>query len=274
MSSIWGFTARARSFLFVPGHRPDRFPKAEASGADVVVLDLEDAVGPEAKAAARENVSRWLTPGKAAVVRVNGADTPWHRRDVASLAGRQCAVMVPKVTRPDEVTQVIRELAPGSCVMPLLETAAGILGAREVCRVPGVVRAVFGNADLARELGIDMGDRAALAFARSAIVLASAACGLVPPVDGVTASLSDEGALLADAEHAAALGFTAKLCVHPCQVPTVTAVFSPSTEELRWARQVVAAAAGDGSVAAADGQIIGKPIVDRARRLLARAERR
>jgi len=262
--------ALARTLLFVPGHRPDRFAKAAASGADGIVLDLEDAVGPAAKDEARENVRRWRAGGGSGLVRINGAGTPWHERDVAALADRPCAVMLPKAASPAQVTDVLDRLPPGSCVVPLLETAIGVLDARAVCAVPGVTRAAFGNGDLAGELGIDHTDRTALAHARCGIVLASAACGLPPPLDGVTTSVADQQILIADAEHSAALGFTGKLCIHPSQVSVVHTVFAPSDEELGWARDVLAAA-GDGSVATLQGQMIDKPIADRARRLLSRA---
>lgn len=273
MTDVLQNLARARTLLYAPGHRPDRFVKAVESGADVVVLDLEDAVRPELKSEARENIHRWLSDGGAGIVRVNGVDSPCHEEDLNMLAGRQCAVILPKVSSPAEVEGLLERLAVGSLVLPLLETAAGILNALDVCAVPGVVRAVFGSADLALELGIDHTDRTAVAFARSQVVLASAACGVAPPVDGVTSSITDVQRLIADAEDAAALGFTGKSCLHPRQVPVVGPIFTPSAEDLRWARQVLAAA-GDGSLATLDGQVIGKPVVDRARRLLSRADYR
>lgn len=263
--------ARARSLLFVPGHRPDRFAKAAASGADCVVLDIEDAVDPDLKSAARENIDQWLAGGGAGVVRINDPSTAWYDRDVEVLAEHPSAVMLSKTTSPEQVTALVDRLAPGSCVLPLLETAQGIENAREICAAPGVTRAVFGNADLGRELGVDPADLSALAYARSEVVLASAAGGLPPPIDGVTTALNDKVKLEIDAEHAAAYGFAGKLCLHPRQVPVVNDAFTPSTEDVRWAREVLAAAS-EGSVLALDGHVVGKPIVDRARRLLSRLE--
>lgn len=258
----------ARSLLFVPGNRSDRFPKAVASGADCVILDLEDSVGPPHKAAALDNTKRWLADGGLGVVRINGTGTPWHDDDLTALRGR-CPVLLPKANSPEQVATVIDQLGPHTPVIVLIETAAGILNARDICSVPGVVRALFGNHDLARELSIDAASWIALAPARAHVVIASAAAGLVPPIDGPTAALTDRHVIDADSHHAAELGYTAKSCVHPKQVPVVNKIFSPSDDEIRWAKEVISAA-GDGSATALNNQIIGKPVVDRARRLLAR----
>ncbi|MEU6145583.1 CoA ester lyase [Streptomyces sp. NPDC047081] len=264
--------APARTLLFVPGHRPDRFAKAAGSGADGIVLDLEDAVGPELKDAAREHVRAWLADGGRGVVRVNAPGTEWYDADVAALSGRPCPVMLPKAADPDQVGRLLADLPAGSAVVPLIETAAGVLEARSICAAPGVVRAAFGSVDLGAGLGVDPDDRAALATARSLLVLASAAAGTAPPLDGVTTALDDERALRADTRHAATLGFSGKLCVHPRQVAVVHAEFAPSDEELRRAKEIVAAA-GEGSVAVLDGRMIDRPVVERARRLLDRAHR-
>ena len=261
--------ASARSLLFVPGSRPDRFGKARASGADEIVLDLEDAVAPDDKAQAREHVRQWHATEGTGVVRINGPDSQWYEDDVAALADRPCAVMLPKAASKEDIAGLMNRLAPGSCVIPLLESAVGVLEARGICAAAGVVRAAFGNADLAGDLGVDPADRTALAHARAATVLASAASRVAPPLDGVTIALTDDEVLRADAEHAAALGFTGKLCIHPRQVPIVHEVFSASPEELAWAREVVASASD--SVTVVDGRMIDKPVIDRARRLLARA---
>ncbi|NDL61105.1 aldolase/citrate lyase family protein [Phytoactinopolyspora mesophila] len=270
MTCMWDFIARARSLLFVPGDRPDRFEKAVASGADGVVLDIEDAVAPEKKAEARKHIRCWFAEGGVGIVRINAAGTPWHEDDVAALAGRPCSVMQPKITNSAQVADLMRRLPSGSTVLPLLETAEGILRAREICSEPGVTRAVFGNADLGRELGIDHADLSALSFARCQIVLASAASCIAPPIDGVMTALVEDKNLTIEAEHAASYGFTGKLCIHPRQVPIVNAVFTPSAAEIHWAQQVLAAA-GDGSVGSFDNEVVGKPIVERARTLLSRA---
>ncbi|OXM72036.1 CoA ester lyase [Amycolatopsis sp. KNN50.9b] len=271
MTAMSESLARARSVLFVPGHRPDRFDKAAATTADTIVLDLEDAVGPDEKPVARKNVAEWLAGGGQGIVRINDADTSWYSDDVAMLAERQAAVMLPKITHPGQVVDLVRALAPGSCVIAILETAAGVLNAQSICSVPGVVRAAFGNADLGSELGLDPAHQASLVHARAQVVLGSAAAGIVPPIDGATLDLTDRDVITADATHAAELGFTGKVCLHPRQVDVVNAVFTPSPEAIEWARRVLAAADSGGSIKAVDNQIVGKPIIDRAKRLLAQA---
>ena len=253
--------ADARSFLFVPGDRPDRFAKAAAAGADVVILDLEDAVAADAKAAAREHAVAWLSGGNQAVVRVNGAGTPWYADDVAAVRDLAVAVMVPKAESSSDLDGL-------PSVLPLIETPAGVAAADVLCALDNVVRPVFGSIDLAAALGVDPLSRTALLHARSTLVLAAAVAGCAPPVDGVTMALSDVDAVRDDTRHAVELGFTGKLCVHPRQVPVVHEAFRPSEEELAWARAVLAA--GDG-VSSVDGQMVDRPVLLRAERLLSRA---
>jgi citrate lyase subunit beta/citryl-CoA lyase len=265
--------AVARTFLFVPGDRPERFAKALASGADAVVLDLEDAVAPAAKPGAREHVARWLAQGHQAVVRINAAGTPWHAGDVAMIcthSGAVPALMVPKAEDPGELTALSRALPAGPGIIPLIESAAGVLRAAAVCAVPGVIRPAFGSVDLAAQLGVSHDDHEALSHARSGLVLAAAASGRAGPVDGVTTSIADDLRLRADLERAVRLGFTGKLCIHPSQVGAANGYLSPSASDVTWARQVIAAA-GDGSVTVADGQMVDRPVVLRAQAILARA---
>lgn len=256
----------ARTWLFVPGSRPDRYAKAAASGADAVVLDLEDGVAATDKHAAREHVRRWLSGRAQAVVRINPAASPWYEGDVHALQGSPTVVMLPKVADPEDVRQLMARLPVGSTVVPVLESAAGIVNAYEICRVPGVVRSVFGNGDLAAELGVMHDDLLALAYSRSAVVLAAAAAGVAPPVDGVTTRVDDVDRLLADIRHAARLGFTGKVCIHPRQVDLVAAGFVPDSDRLAWAERV--AGAGGGSVLVG-GEMVDAPVKSRAQALLA-----
>ncbi|WP_345382287.1 CoA ester lyase [Pseudonocardia yuanmonensis] len=261
----------ARTFLFVPGDRPERFAKAAASGADVVVLDLEDAVAPAAKPAAREAVREWLAAGNPGLVRINPPGTEWYEADVvAVVAAGSAPVMLPKAQDPAEVAALVAALGADARVVPLVETALGVHRAVEVCGVAGVVRAGFGSVDLASELGVDPVDREALRYARSALVLGSRAAGAGAPIDGVTTAVRDEQVLLEDCVHGLSLGFTAKMCIHPTQVGPVATAFSPTREQVEWARAVVGASAG-GGVAVVDGKMIDRPVVERARALLLRA---
>jgi citrate lyase subunit beta/citryl-CoA lyase len=207
-------------------------------------------------------VLRW--PGTAtAVVRVNAVDTPWYEADVAALRGLASALMLPKAERPEDVGRT------GPVVVPLVETAAGVAAARELCAAPGVVRAAFGSIDLAAQLGVDPNSRTALLHARSTLVLAAAAAGCAPPVDGVTTALDDPEALTGDTAHAVELGFTGKLCVHPRQLAPVHAALRPTDAELEWARSVLRA--GTGGAVAVDGHLVDRPVLLRAERLLGRA---
>lgn len=263
-------TAAARSLLFVPGDRPERFDKAASSGADAVVLDLEDAVAPPAKAAALAHVLAWLRGGRTAVVRVNAPGTPTHEAEVEALAGTSAAVMLPKTESPEQVLDVRLRLGPEQGVLPLLETPRGIREADEVAAAPGVVRLALGTVDLAAVLGVDHSSHAAFAYSRGRLVMASAAAGLPGPVDGVTTALDDAELLAADLSLASGLGFTGKLCIHPRQVAAVNAAMTPSEAELVWARQVVAAASGSGVVVVA-GAMVDAPVLTRAERVLERA---
>lgn len=247
-----------RSYLFVPGNRPERFGKAVASGAGAVILDLEDAVPPEAKAAAREAVGEWLRahPG-AAWVRVNGTDTEFFAADrqVASAAG----FVLPKAEKAVEL--------PGP-VIPIIESAAGLWSALEVARGPRVERLAFGSVDFQLDAGIQ-GEDEALLYARSQLVLVSRIARIEPPIDGVTVQIGDEERLKHDVARARDLGFGAKLCIHPNQVAAVEEGFAPTEEELRWARAVVGAfEQAAGNAVRLEGKLIDLPVVERARRLL------
>lgn len=273
----------ARSLLFVPGHQPARFDKACASGADAVVLDLEDAVPPERKDEARAQVGEWLAArrdGAAAPVigvRINAADTPWHAADVelCARAGIE-ALMLPKA----EDASVLRAIAtalPAAALWPLIETARGIDRLAGIASATHVQRLVFGSIDFQADLDIeadDEGDGHELLFYRSQIVLASRLAGLQAPVDGVSTSIDDSSRLEAEARRARALGFGAKLCIHPKQVASVNQGFSPMPERIAWAQRVLAAdAASGGAPVAVDGKMVDRPVVLKAQAVLRAASR-
>ncbi|WP_235738285.1 HpcH/HpaI aldolase/citrate lyase family protein [Mycolicibacterium austroafricanum] len=260
--------ARARSLLFVPGTRSERFGKAVHSGTDAVVLDLEDAVSLGDKEQARANVASWLSGGQCGVLRINARETPWHDDDV-ELAGRyRCPVMIPKVEGREDVEAVRRRLPPGTPLIVLLESARALVEAASICQAPGVIRAAFGSFDLAAELGIDPEVRGALRHARSVIVVASAAARISPPIDGVTGAVQDLALLRDDVEHAKDLGFAGKLCIHPDQVDVVNRHFSPSQAEFQWAENILEGIGSEG-VAVVDGRMIDAPVLARARRIIA-----
>ena len=260
-------TSVPRSYLFVPGDRPERFAKACASGAHAVIVDLEDAVAPENKAAARAAVAAWLHPDHPVIVRINAADTEWFREDCA-LAGRPgvAGILLPKAERLEDIAALRAAGAP--MVLPLIETAAGYDQARTLAGGAGVQRLVFGSIDFQLDLGITGEDEALLAF-RSGLVLASRLAGIAAPVDGVSTALDDPARLAADAARARQLGFGGKLCIHPKQVQGVNAAFSPSEAEVSWAKRVLeAAGSANGAAIAVDGKMVDRPVLLRARAIL------
>lgn len=257
--------AAARSLLFVPGHRPERFDKAVAAGADAVVLDLEDAVAAEAKDTARAHVAEWLGHGGRGVVRINPPGTAWFDADLGVAAAHGCPIMLPKSEDPRTIAEIATRVGEDCALIPLVETAAGVEQVTAICAGRHVVRVAFGSVDLAAQLGVRHDDKLALGYARSRLVIASAAAGIAPPLDGVTTDLTDTDVLAADVGCARRLGFGGKLCIHPGQIRPVQTGFSPTEEESRWARRVLEAGA---SVSVVDGQMVDKPVLDRARRLL------
>lgn len=256
-----------RSYLFVPGDRPERFSKAMSAGADAVILDLEDAVSIPAKDAAREAVAAALDPARPAFVRVNARETAWFEEDLRAIARPGLAgVMLPKAERADDAARV--EAVTGAKVLALVESAAGLWNALEVGRCAAVSRIAFGSIDYQVDLNLD-GEGEPLLHARSQLVLASRVAGLPPPVDGVSVAIDDVAAIEADALRARRLGFGGKLCIHPKQVAVVNGCFSPTAAELDWARRVVAAIeASGGAAVAVDGKMVDKPVLMRAQRIL------
>jgi citrate lyase subunit beta/citryl-CoA lyase len=262
----------ARSYLFVPGDRPERFAKAMASGADAVIIDLEDAVAAAAKSSARAALSAWLEGGAGpVVVRINDAASPAFADDLGVIARAGVAgVVLAKAERAADLARV-RAAAPQAALLPLIETAAGLDHLREIAMAPGVQRLVFGSIDLQLDLGIEGDDDELLLF-RSQLVLASRLAGLAAPVDGVSTVLDDAVALGAATRRARRLGFGVKLCIHPRQVAAVHDAFAPGAEELAWAERVIAAAAAaQGGAVAVDGRMVDRPVLRRAEALLARA---
>lgn len=260
----------ARTFLFVPGNRPERFDKAAATGADIVVVDLEDAVEDGEKAQARAHIAAWLASGNTAVIRINAPTTPWHDADVELAREFSSPVMVAKAQGIDEVAAV--GAATSAPIIGLIETARGIMQASALADLDAVVRLGFGAIDFAVEIGVDPNDRLALHWARSMLVTASAAAAIAAPIDGVTTALRDPDVLIDDVRYAARMGLAAKLCIHPAQVNTVHQCLAPSDNEIAWARSILDAASADSSAVAVDGHMVDAPVVARAERILASIE--
>jgi citrate lyase subunit beta/citryl-CoA lyase len=260
----------ASSFLFVPGDRPERFHKAAAAGADVVIVDLEDAVADDHKSAARVAVVAWLSGCGRACVRINSAASPHQQRDLDALTGLPglIGVMVPKADDPSLLTAVAEQT--GAPVVALVESAVGIVQARAIATAPGVARLAFGHLDYALDIGAEPSWTAMLQ-ARATLVLMSRVAGLPGPIDGVTTSIEDHDALARDLGHAKEIGMTGKLLVHPGQVPGARAGFQPDDEAIRWARRIVESASA-GEAVRVDGQMVDAPVLARAHAMLRQSD--
>jgi citrate lyase subunit beta/citryl-CoA lyase len=282
-----------RAHLFAPGSSERVLGKVFDAGADGVVLDLEDAVAPSAKAGARALVAAAVAGRDGRLrplvsVRINGVDTPWWRDDLAAVVHPALRVVrVPKVESVGQLVAVDAELdalearrgmAPGSIgVVATIETAAGIVALAAIARGPRLRGFTFGAADFVRDIGADPlhGDAASL-LARQHLVLVSRASGLAAPVASVFTAVKDLDGLRRTTEEARALGFFGRSCIHPAQVPVVQDVFTPPPAAVDAARAVVQAwqDAVDRGVAAftmPDGQFVDEPIARRAAAVVALA---
>jgi citrate lyase subunit beta / citryl-CoA lyase len=271
--------AQATTMLFVPGDRPDRFVKAHQSGADLIIIDLEDAVAPENKSRALDEAVAALTteaeslPGGrlTALVRIDGDHSEVQLaalRKVAQSPGNGLlGVMVPKAESAKQMSEAIAALPSGLGIVALVESAKGLINAHEIASVPGVTRLGFGAVDFG--VDVDATHERVLDYARAQIVVASSAAGLAAPVDSPSLSIKDSDVVSAEALRAREFGFGGKLCIHPAQVELVESSFAPSAEQVAWAHKVVEL---EGGAAQLDGAMIDKPVVDRAKLILARAE--
>jgi citrate lyase subunit beta/citryl-CoA lyase len=252
-----------RSYLFVPGNRPERFAKAYSSGADAVIIDLEDAVPPGERAAARANAAAWVSPEHPVLIRVNGAASEWFGDDIAMCRMPGVAgIVLPKAERTEDIERI------GKPVLPIIETARGFWNASALAHTPNVERLMFGSIDFQVDLGIN-GEGEELLYFRSQLVLVSRLADLPAPVDGITAVFDSADPVRADTQRARRLGFGGKMCIHPKQIATVNECFGPTPEEAAWARRVIEAAATAGGAAISlDGEMIDRPVVARALEIL------
>lgn len=261
------------TWLYVPGDRPDRFAKAVCSGADVVIIDLEDAVTPARKAYARQAVARFLAtvPDTPCQVRVAGlADLS----AVVGLPGLD-GLWLPKIGDPRQVREYARR-APGVRLHPLIETARGVERAYDIASVPGVAGVALGEADLGSDLGVV--DESGFAWARGRLVVAARAAGLPAPAMSVWTDLEDQAGLAVSCAAGRALGMMGRAAIHPRQIPVIMEAFRPSAAAVERAREllaVVAAATGAGSGTAVlpDGRFADRAMAGSARRTIALAQR-
>lgn len=277
------------AWLFAPANAARKAQGALSGAADVVVLDLEDAVPPGEKAAARAALPALAALPRRGLlfVRVNAAGTPMCLRDIeAAVAAGVDGVMLPKTETAGDAGAACWALSQfeaeqGRAVplhlVPLVETARGVTSLASIQWTARVRCVAFGSVDYEADLGLSgEAGQAAVEHARHAIVLGSRAAGLGAPVDGVTLDAQDAARCARDAAHAQGLGFSGKLAIHPAQIEPIQAAFRPSAEEVDWACEVVrgfadATAAGSGAILVR-GRLVDAPVLAQAERLLARAD--
>lgn len=257
--------------LMVPANRPERFAKALEAGADGVIVDLEDAVPAAEKSGARAGLHVALASLDMRLpflVRINGADTPWHEQDMAALAALPIAgVVLSKSERVSDLERLSSMLGGNHRVIALIESARGLASVRTLALAAG--RLVFGSFDFSVDIGAAH-TRDALLGARSEVVLASRLAGLPQPIDGATAAIGDAAAVESDAAYAAELGFFGKLLIHPRQVVPAAQGLRPAADAISWAQRVVAAVSPD-ALAVVDGAMVDRPVRLRAESILRRA---
>lgn len=266
--------SNARSALFVPGDRPERFAKAYGSGADYVIIDLEDAVDESSKEQARQNVAEFAgaNPGHMVLVRINVTGHPHHESDLELC--RTCpnvaGVLLPKAESTEQINQATRCLKP---IWPIIESARGLANIASLASCHGIGRMCLGTVDLSLDLNLEDGGaaEAILIQARYALLVHSRANSLEAPLDGVYVALDDNQGLAATAKRSRAMGFAGMLCLHPKQIPTIHTAWRPDASAIAWARRVVEAAQGTGAFRL-DGQMIDAPVIAKANKLLALAE--
>lgn len=278
MSSIDHTLALSSNFLFVPGTRPERFQKALDSGADAVILDLEDAVPVAEKEIAR-NAIRFAWPSFSKeqkgrlVIRSNSPGSQFYSADLILAQELDItSILIPKSESLDQMNGAAL-LLPNTAIIPMIETALGLDHLSEIANSNQVIRLALGNIDLQVDLGMACdADETELQTARFQIVLASRLAAIAPPIDGVTQSTDNIEQITHDAKRAKRMGFGAKLCIHPKQVAIVQAAFMPSQEDLLWAKRVIEAdKASKGGAVKLDGRMIDRPVVVLAQRTLALA---
>lgn len=267
--------ADAITFLFVPGDRPERFAKAASSTADVVIIDLEDAVAPGAGKDALQNTIAALsdTGGLNAMVRVQsvGGDLSCEQLDALSsvVAESGHGLMGVVLAKADDAAALLslRERLPKElALVPLVESAIGLVAAGDMARIPGVTRLAFGAIDFSLDIGADPIDEF-MSFARSHLVVASRASGIAAPLDSPSIEIERADLVEASARRARGYGFGGMLCIHPAQLAAIRNGFAPTKAEAEWARAVLAA---EGGAVQVDGRMVDRPITERAKQILRR----
>lgn len=266
----------ARSALFVPGDRPERFSKAFASGADQIIIDLEDAVDEFSKARAQDNIADFAQqhPEQHILVRINASDHPQHDADLALC--KSCpgitGILLPKAESTEQLAHAAQADKP---IWPIIESAQGLANIASLVLVANVERLCLGTVDLSLDMNLGEGPAAEVILdqARYNLLVQSRANGLAAPLDGVFVRLDDNVGLADAAKRSQAMGFSGMLCLHPKQIPIIHQAWEPTAEALAWAKRVVMAAnqSKEGAFQL-NGQMIDAPVLARAQKLLALAK--
>jgi citrate lyase subunit beta/citryl-CoA lyase len=267
-----------RSYLYVPGDDPRRIEKALATGADAVVIDLEDSVAPNRKEEARSNAATVLesVPARPVFVRINAPGSELAARDIAAVAALQLSgLRLPKVESLESVrlvAETLEALRSEASIQCLIESALGLELALEIARSHERVAGIsLGEADLAADLGVR--DEAGLLYARSRIVSASRAAGLPGPIQSVYTNVKDLDGLRRSTEEGKNMGFVGRSAIHPSQVPIINEAFTPTEEEVAEAQELLdrlegEAGSGTGAFVLEDGRFVDRAVVESARRTL------
>lgn len=273
-----------RSYLYVPGDRPQMLAKAITRGADALIVDLEDGVAPSRKDKAREDVRSWLAGlplperGPEIWLRINNVGASLDAEFALLTAGPVFGLILPKTESPAQVERLISALPKPASIIPLIETAGGIVSVDAIARVPGVIRLAMGEADLKADLGMRPStSHDDLHPLRMQVIVASAAATLPRPIGSVSTDFTDPERLRQTSLDLRRIGFGARSCIHPSQVRISNEVFAPDPEEIAEARRIIelaeaAAKTGSGVFVGDDGHMVDEAVVRSARRVLEDAD--
>lgn len=261
----------ARSYLFVPANRVERFEKALNTDADAVIIDLEDAVPFELKQSSRDSLVSWLQnhPEHQVMIRVNSSQTEWFLADIElAKFPNVSAIVLPKTESSAEIEKVLQIREVG--IFPLIETPVGFANVRQIACTKQVIALIFGTIDFQLEMNMNGGYLELLSF-RNEIVLASQLAKIQSPIDGVTVDFKDEELIRLETQQAKNLGFSGKLCIHPNQVNLVNQTFNPSSQEIIWANQIMQAVEeAKGQAISLNGKMIDLPVILQAQKIIDR----